>query len=342
MVSIIKQISFFLEAYEIIFISRREKERKTAEEEIGPPKNITFTDEQKKVYQGLQSVFAEEKHSVSVLHGVTGSGKTEIYNALITDLLEKKKAILFLVPEVTLALHFESVLKRAHGKEVVFGFHSASSVAHKRKLWKALRANLPIIIVGVHLPYFCRYQILVQSLLMKNMSLDFKKKTPESSLSRYGFIAISIISSSCFTWISNPLSANIVECRAERWNFFEMKQRFSGAFPEIELVSLKEKHARRNFWISNQLSNAIQEQLERGEQTILFLNRRGVSFFVQCTCGEIFSCKSCSVSLTLHADNCLVCHYCGFQREVPKHCSECGVEEKEFIKRALELSDLLL
>ena len=108
-----------------------------------------------------------------------------------------------------------------------------------------------------------------------------------------------------------------------------------GAFPRIQVASLTDKKQRRNFWISTQLYQAIVRQLQQQEQTIIFINRRGYSFFVQCKeCSFIFQCPDCSVSLTLHANNQLQCHYCGYARAQPNVCQQCSKQDS-FIKKGI-------
>lgn len=327
---------FLLKRMKSFLFQEEKRERKTQEEEIEAAGEKKLTTEQQGVYQGLSEIFAEEKYSTSVLHGVTGSGKTEIYHRLITELLEKKKTVLFLVPEVTLALHFESILKQTHGRESVFGFHSASSVARKRKLWKALKQGESIIIVGVHLPVFLPISNLGGVIIDEEHESGFQeKKHPKVHSRDMAILRSQLYKVPILLGSATPSISTLWNVKKRGWHFFELKKRFAGAFPEIEIVSLQKKERRRQFWISTELHRAIDQQLKRGEQTILFLNRRGMNFFVQCSCGSIFSCASCSVSLTVHADDCLVCHYCGYQKQLPKHCPDCGVEEKEFIKKGI-------
>jgi len=122
--------------------------------------------------------------------------------------------------------------------------------------------------------------------------------------------------------------------KKNNWSFFQLKKRFSGNFPIIKTVYLSEKKFRRNFWISEKLEDAIKNRLTKREQVIIFLNRRGFSFFVQCKqCSFIFECPNCSVSLTLHKNGILTCHYCAYAIEQPNSCPEC--KKEKLIKKGI-------
>jgi primosomal protein N' (replication factor Y) (superfamily II helicase) len=326
---------FFLKRMKSFLFQEEKKERKRAEEAIERSKSVILTEDQQKVYEGIRAHLSQG-YSTSVLHGVTGSGKTEVYNNLIKDVLADQKTVLFLVPEVTLALHFEMILKKSHGQDLVFGFHSASSVVQKRKLWKSLKEKSPIIVVGVHLPLFLPISNLGIIIVDEEHEQGFQeKKHPKVHTRDMAILRAQLYKVPILLGSATPSIATLWNAKKRGWSFFELKKRFSGAFPEIKIVSLQQKSRRKHFWISPELHKAIETQLHKKEQTILFLNRRGMNFFVQCPCGSIFSCNNCSVSLTVHSGDKLVCHYCGYKKPMPKKCEDCGVDEKEFIKKGI-------
>jgi primosomal protein N' (replication factor Y) len=330
-------VLFFLKRMKSFLFQEEKKERKIfVGADAVTSSAAIFTAEQQAVYSGIREHVAQQKYSTSVLHGVTGSGKTEIYNRLIQDILQKKQTVFFLVPEVSLALHFESILKKMHGQAAVFGFHSASSALHKRKLWKALQAADSVIIVGVHLPVFLPVSNLGLIVVDEEHESGFQeKKHPKVHTRDMAILRAQLYNIPVLLGSATPSIATLWNVERRGWHFFELKKRFSGAFPEITIVSLQQKHKRKQFWISPELHRAIEVQLDKKEQTILFLNRRGMNFFVQCECGSIFSCTSCSVSLTVHEGDRLVCHYCGYQKAMPKNCHDCGAAEKDFIKKGI-------
>jgi primosomal protein N' (replication factor Y) len=135
---------------------------------------------------------------------------------------------------------------------------------------------------------------------------------------------------------ATPSLTSLDNVKTKGWHFFELKERFAGIFPTVKTVSLKDAKNRRNFWITTELERAIKLRLERGEQTIIFLNRRGYSFFVQCkTCSFIFMCDNCSVSLTLHEDGRLSCHYCSLRQELSPQCPGCKGSAKNYLKKGV-------
>lgn len=161
------------------------------------------------------------------------------------------------------------------------------------------------------------------------MKLDFRKKkhpkfnTKDSALMRALMCKIPILLGS-----ATPSIQTLHNVQTRKWKFFQLKKRFAGAFPSIEFVYLADKKERKSFWISTQLYAALKNNLQKKEQSIIFLNRRGMGFFVQCkACSFVFMCASCSVSLTPHKDDVLKCHYCSFQQQKPKTCGKCSSEE---------------
>jgi primosomal protein N' (replication factor Y) len=327
---------FFLKRIKKFLFQEQKIEKKSIAEEQAAPAIINFTPEQEEVYNDLQGIISKKEYSSSVLHGVTGSGKTEIYNRLIQKVLANNETVLFLVPEVTLALHFEAILKRSHDKTIIFGFHSASSASEKRKLLKCLQEKKAIIIVGVHLPLFLPISQLGLIIVDEEHDSGFQeKKHPKIHSRDMAILRAKIYEAPILLGSATPSISTLWNVEHRGWNFFEMKKRFSGNFPEIKLVSLEQKYKRKQFWITPELDQAIKQQLHKKEQTILFLNRRGMNFFVQCLCGEIFSCSSCAVSLTVHFGDKLICHYCGYHQKIPKNCASCGVDEKDFIKKGI-------
>jgi len=135
---------------------------------------------------------------------------------------------------------------------------------------------------------------------------------------------------------ATPSISSLFNVKTKKWKFFQLKKRFAGTFPKIRTVFLNTKKFRKNFWISKELEDAIREKIASKEQVIIFLNRRGFSFFVQCkNCSFIFQCQNCSVSLTLHKDKRLTCHYCQYAIFQPERCPECKKHEKQFIKKGI-------
>lgn len=301
-------------------------------------KQVTLTTEQQAVTDFIISHIHTPTYTPTVLHGVTGSGKTECYKKMILAALEGGKTALLLLPEVTLALQFEHLLRAQLPPEItIHAFHSAVTARDKKILWKQLLDGIPMLIIGVHLPVLLPLANLGLIIVDEEHEVGYQEKkhpkinSKEAALIRAQLTGIPIVLGS-----ATPSLNSLYNVKKRGWHFFQLKQRFAGAFPEVKTVFLSDKKYRRNFWISQELENAIRNRLEQHEQTIIFINRRGFSFFVQCTdCGFIFECPNCSVSLTLHDNNALTCHYCEHTRALSSTCPGCKNERATFIKKGI-------
>jgi primosomal protein N' (replication factor Y) len=323
-------------------LKREQKEKTSNTKKI--EKKIILTDEQQQVVDFLIPHIKHPQFVPTVLHGVTGSGKTEIYKACITTAIAEKKAVLLLLPEVSLAVQFTQLLKKQLPSEVpIFSFHSATSIKEKRILWQKLLAQEPMLIIGVHLPILLPIAHLGLILVDEEHETGYQEKkhpkinSKEAALLRAQRYQIPIVLGS-----ATPSVQTLHQVKTKEWHFFQLKKRFAGAFPTIKTVLLNDKKQRRNFWITRDLEQALKDRLAKKEQSIIFLNRRGFSFFVQCkACSFIFNCSSCSVSLTLHQDNILRCHYCDVTIQLPQECITCKASASQFIKKGIGTQQLV-
>jgi len=271
------------------------------------------------------------------LHGVTGSGKTECYKRLFIHALNAGKSALLLLPEVTLAIAFESRLKKEMPEMAIYGFHSGKTPKEKAEMWNNLKSGMPMLLIGVHLPILLPIPNLGIIVVDEEHEVGYQEKkhpkinSKEAALMRAQHAQIPIVLGS-----ATPSVSTLYNVKTKKWAFFQLKKRFSGTLPVVKTVFLTEKKGnRREFWISKELEAAIRDRLAKKEQTIIFINRRGMSFFVQCKeCSFIFVCKQCSVSLTLHDDNRLVCHYCGEHTVISDVCPGCKVHD-QFLKKGI-------
>lgn len=300
-------------------------------------KNTLLTSAQETIASAIKKCIGTDTFFPSLLHGVTGSGKTEVYKALIKDAIEKQLTGILLLPEVSLALQFEQLLKIQLPEVPIFGFHSGSKTKEKNNAWQQLIEKKPLLLIGVHLPVLLPVSNLGLIIVDEEHELGYQEKkhpkinSKEAALFRAQHYKIPIVLGS-----ATPSITSLYNVKNKRWHFFELTDRFSGKFPTIKIVSLIEKkEQRKQFWISKELEEAIHNRLYKKEQVIIFLNRRGYSFFVQCKqCSFIFECATCSVSLTLHNTNDLTCHYCGFSRPLPFACDGCK-SSKDLLKKGI-------
>lgn len=325
---LIKRFRKFIEQKNIT-----ESENNTSECSV---QTAILSDDQTKAFNKIAPHIEQQNYNVTVLHGVTGSGKTEVYKKLIRTALQQNKTALLLLPEVTLALQFEIIMRQSFPSTPVLGFHSASTAKQKKDLWHTLTNNKPALIIGVHLPVLLPIANLGLILIDEEHECGYQEKkhpcinSKEVAIMRAHKYNIPIVLGS-----ATPSISSLYNLKRPNWQLVEMPKRFAGAFPKIKVVELNNKIKQPHFLISKELANAIQNKLNKKEQTIIFLNRRGYSFFVQCKpCKYIFYCDSCSVSLTLHKDDTLRCHYCEFKQTMPKICPGCKVS-KGFLKKGV-------
>ncbi len=327
----LRQFLVHKEHSEITLVNYHEREQEI------PATQAILTTEQQAIVNFLKPHIEQPEYKPTLLHGVTGSGKTEVYKKLIEYTYIHNKTTILLLPEVTLAVQFTTLLQASLNKNLlIYGFHSASSAQEKRALWQhLLKSKKPCLIIGVHLPMLLPVPHLGLIIVDEEHEVGYQEKkhprinTKEAALLRAKLQGIPILLGS-----ATPSLASLYLSKNRGWDYFQLKQRFAGAFPTIKLVKLDTKTKRSHFWISKELQEALAIRLNKKEQCIIFLNRRGYSFFVQCTdCTFIFTCRSCSVSLTLHNTHDLICHYCGFAQKLPECCPAC--EKTALLKRGI-------
>lgn len=298
--------------------------------------SVQLTDEQQIIVDYIAPAITQGKYTPTLIHGVTGCGKTEVYKKLFMQALQENKSVLFLVPEVTLAVQFESLFKKIFNEQcTIVSFHCATSAKDKKLLWNNIIAHKAQLIIGVHLPVLLPIHNLGLIIVDEEHETGFQEKkhprinSKEAAIMRAQHYNIPIILGS-----ATPCIPSLYNVKHRNWKLFSITKRFKGAFPEVKLVCLLDKKERKNFWISTELYKAIGQQLLHKKQTIIFINRRGISFFVQCKeCSFVFQCTDCSVSLTLHDGNILRCHYCNYVIKQPEKCPECT--KGEFFKKGI-------
>jgi len=297
--------------------------------------HVNLTDEQDVAVKAVQEDIDGCRYQATLLHGVTGSGKTEVYKKLISSVLAQKKCAMLLLPEVSLAIQFQKLLARQMPGVEIFGFHSGTTVKQKRVLWQALLQQKPSIIIGVHLPVFLPVANLGIIIVDEEHDAGYQEKNhPKIHSRNAALLKASLMKIPIVLGSATPSISSLWNVEHRSWRMIQLKNRFAGEFPSVQVVALSDKKERKNFWISAELYTAIQQQLIKKEQTIIFINRRGFSFFVQCTgCTYIFSCKNCSVSLTLHESGKLICHYCNFTLLTHEICPGC--KGKDFLRKGI-------
>ena len=272
------------------------------------------------------------KKQVTLLHGVTGSGKTEIYIHLIQRALERKEQVLYLLPEIALTVQMMQRLQRIFGNRLGI-YHSKYSDAERVEIWqKQLSANPYDVILGARSAVFLPFQRLGLVIVDEEHETSYKQQDPAPRYhARNTAIVLSQLANKARVVLGSatPSLESYHNAMMGKYGLVELKERYQGIeMPEIQVVDTADL-TRRKMMVgpfSPLLLARVREALERGEQAILFQNRRGFAPQIEChQCGWVPTCDHCDVKLTLHRQlNQLTCHYCGATYQVPTECPCCG------------------
>ena len=283
------------------------------------------------------------KRPVTLLHGVTSSGKTEIYIHLIQQALERKEQVLYLLPEIALTVQMMQRLQRVFGNRLGI-YHSKYSDAERVEIWKKQLSKNPYdVILGARSAVFLPFQKLGLVIVDEEHETSYKQQDPAPRYhARSAAIMLAKMSNENAHSSLNPCKVllgtatpsleSYHNAKTGKYGLVELKERYQGIeLPEIQVVDIADLQHRKMMAgpFSLLLLNKVREALERGEQAILFQNRRGFAPMIECKqCGWVPHCQHCDVSLTYHRQmNQLTCHYCGYTYRVPTECPCCGSTE---------------
>lgn len=310
----------------------------TYEQEVGrlnhggephPERIKTLSLAQQDAYNQIQ--FAFLKKNVTLLHGVTSSGKTEIYIHLIQQALEKQQQVLYLLPEIALTVQMMDRLQRIFGNRLGI-YHSKYSDAERVEIWQKQLSTHPYdVILGARSAVFLPFQRLGLVIVDEEHETSYKQQDPAP---RYhardtAIVLAQMMGAKVLLGTATPSTETYHNAQTGKYGLVELKERYQGILlPEIQVVDIKDLQHRKMMSgpFSPQLLLKVREALERGEQAILFQNRRGYAPLIECRkCGWVPHCQNCDVSLTYHRHlNQLTCHYCGSTYQVPVECPACG------------------
>ena len=292
--------------------------------EIGKnDKQVILTKRQQEVVEGILN----EEPGISLIHGVTGSGKTEVYLALTKEMIKRNKTIIMLVPEISLTPMMVKQFKGRFGDDVAI-LHSRLSQGEKYDEYRRIQRGDVHIVIGARSAIFAPLDDIGLIIMDEEHDQSYK----QDNNPRYHTLSIA-------SWRAKRHQAQIVlgsatpriesYARALKgvYHYYPMKQRINKKpLPHVDIVDMTQETRQGHYSLLSRLMiNRIQETLDHGEQAIILLNKRGYASFVKCNdCQEIIKCPHCDVSLTYHKYNDqLVCHYCGFTSSMPHSCPEC-------------------
>lgn len=317
--------------------------------DVAPAAPPILTEEQSKC---LSSILSSSGFQTFLLHGVTGSGKTEVYLKLLETVLAQGKTALVLVPEISLT---PQLIQRfaARFADKIAVIHSHLTEREKTNQWWGVVSGEKPILIGARSAMFCPIENLGAIIVDEEHEPSFKQ---DEKLKYHGRDAAVVLGKfhDCPVILGSatPSLESWHNAQMGKYQLLQMKARVNDRrMPTVEIVDLKQEKeakksldhdpAERPFWMSPILQQELVENYDRGMQSALFLNRRGTAQMALCTsCGTQFECPNCAISLTLHGHSHLVCHYCDFSQKLPNKCPSCESEDIETIGLGTELLEM--
>ncbi|WP_342501980.1 primosomal protein N' [Bacillus sp. FSL W7-1085] len=298
--------------------------------EFTPSTPLDLTTEQAEAAKPIHQAVSDEKHETFLLHGVTGSGKTEIYLQTIDHVLQKGKEAIVLVPEISLTPQMVQRFKERFGSNVAV-LHSGLSTGEKYDEWRKIHRKEVKLVVGARSAVFAPFENLGMIIIDEEHESSYKQE----EMPRYHAKDVAIERAGrhqCPVVLGSATPSLESYARAEKgvYTLLTLKRRVNQQqLPHVSLIDMREELRNGNrSMFSEELMLRLKEVLERKEQAVLFLNKRGYSSFVMCRdCGYVEQCPHCEISLTYHRfQKRLKCHYCGHEAPVPAECPECHSE----------------
>ncbi|MCD6460307.1 primosomal protein N' [bacterium] len=312
--------------------------------------NINLSADQSNTLNTIYSFMAEGGFKPILLHGVTGSGKTEIYLRAIKRVIDTGKQAIVLIPEISLTPQTEERFRKRFG-DIVAVFHSRLSDAERAYEWRKMKDGRASLVVGARSAVFAPFENLGIIVVDEEHERTYKQEdAPRYNARDVAVVRANIAGIPVVLGSATPSLESIMNVQRKKYSLIELPKRIDNRpLPEIHIVDLEKEIREEKRWVvlSYLLREKIKDRMEKGEQCILFLNRRGFSSMLLCEkCGFVFECGDCSVSLKYHKSiEKMVCHFCGKMFSVPKFCPSCGSKEIKFtgmgtqkVERALRAS----
>ena len=306
-----------------------------------------FTPAQSSALARLRESVAARKFFGMLLHGVTGSGKTAVYLAGMRSVLETGRSAILLVPEIGLTPAVAADLHQVFGDEVAI-LHSALSDAERAEQWHRIKRGEARMVVGTRSAVFAPVSDLALIIVDEEQDSSYKQEeTPRYHARDIAVVRASMANAVVVLGSATPSLESYFNAKKNKYALVELPDRVEQRpLPEVEIIDMRQEFQETGHEqvISRKLASEIKERLDRKEQVMVLLNRRGYSPVVLCrTCGKKLECKNCAISLTHHKrDHKMVCHYCGYTAPVPKVCAHCGSEYVYFLGTGSEKLEELL
>ena len=312
---------------------------------VRPALDFSFTEAQTAALRHIDNAVAGRRFSVSLLHGVTGSGKTAVYLAAMQKVLAARRSAIMLVPEIGLTPAAAAQLHQVFGKEVAI-LHSGLTDDERAEQWHRIRCGEARIVVGTRSAIFAPVSDLALVVVDEEQDHSYKQEeTPRYQARDVAVVRGKMARAAVVLGSATPSLESYCNAQKSKYALIRLPDRVEQRpLPEVELVDMRQEFQQtgRQQVIARRLGEEITACLERGEQAMVLLNRRGFSAFVMCrACGETVQCRHCAVAMTYHkrlrqprdagpalaaavGPGKLACHYCGYEQRVPEACGKCG------------------
>ena len=291
-------------------------------------RTITFTSEQEQVIRGFREDYLAGKRKTYLIHGVTGSGKTEVYMSLMEKTLSEGRQVIVLIPEISLTLQTVSRFYDRFGSQIAI-MNSKLSAGERYDQYMRAKRGEASIMIGPRSALFTPFDRLGLIIIDEEHESAYKSETvPRYHAAEVAARRASMAGALVVMGSATPAVADYQKALDGRIGLHRLthRARAGSRLPDVQVVDLREEFRMKNRGIlSCSLQEAMEHCLKRGEQMMLFLNRRGYAGFVSCrSCGYVMKCSHCDVSMTVHHHHLLKCHYCGSEQPVPRVCPSCG------------------
>ncbi len=314
-----------------------------AEDEPGPASEPphTMTAPQTDAIEELAGRLGQQKFSVALLHGITASGKTEVYLRLIERALESGRTAMMLVPEIALTPAIHQQFLSRFGNTMAL-LHSGLGANERHEAWWRLRRGEARVVLGTRSAVFAPVDNLGVIIVDEEHEASYKQEeTPRYHGRDAAIVRAQLAKALIVLGSATPSLESYDNVQKGKYHLLTLSERVGGRpLAEVEIVDMREEFRRTQTQvpISHRLKEEVEAQLRSGKQTMFLLNRRGYSWFLLCrSCGQTERCVNCSISLTYHRhEKSLICHYCGYQARVPAKCRACGSEYLYFVGEGTE------
>ena len=301
---------------------------------LSAEKSSILTDKQQTVFGDIGSKMDSDEFSTVLLHGVTGSGKTQVFLKLVEKVVEKGEGVIVMVPEISLTPQMLDLFYKRFGKKVAV-FHSALPLGQRLDEWKRVKNGEALIALGTRSAVFAPFSKIGLIVMDEEQEHTYKsEQSPRFHARDVARFRAAYHKCVCLLSSATPSIESFSAAKAGKYTLCTLEERYGNAvLPDVIPVDMRSEMISGNCGnISMVLAQEIEKNLQNGEQVILLLNRRGHNTYVSCpSCGYVATCDNCSISMTYHsANNRLMCHYCGHSEPFTTTCKNCGSDHLRY------------